>query len=276
MTILGKLLVLLTTVLSLGMAFWALGVYTQRIDWAPKPSSPKGAQDELTKRVERIKGKSGGLGLLDSVAAAEARWKTETQTLAFLEPLRAQNKAWYDKQLAQTATGPGTVKTVSYQDGRLVLDGKTALPVLSDATDGTGAKLQARDVYVKAYNDRQADIVQAMDELAKWVKPEIWAQLPKKDGILDVVEAAKRLKQEDFEQKGLIMTDARYTATITGQRQQLLQEQDKGQRVLAEQEYLKPLLVNTAVESELLVKRREALQARVAELRKNLGIASSR
>jgi hypothetical protein len=276
MTTLGKILVLLTTTLSLAMAAWALGVYTQRIDWASKPSSSKAAQDELSKRVDRIKGKSGGWGLWDSLAAAEARWKTETQTLGTLEPLRAQNKAVYDKQLAQTDRGTGTVKTVAYKDGRLVLDPNTGQPVLADATDGAGAKLRSRDYYVKTYNERQEEIVKAMDELAKWLKPEIWEKLPKKDGMLDLEEARKQLKQADFDDKGLFIQDAKVTATITEQRQLLFQEQDKRQRVLAEQEYLRPLLVNTAVESELVVKRREALQARVEELRKSAGIASSR
>src|SRR5262249_20515106 len=184
-------------------------------------------------------------------------------------------KVFYEKQLAQMVTGPGVVKTVMFKDGRVVIQ-PTGRPELIDATDGLGGKLQARDTYQKTYSQLEADIVQEMDALAKWLKPEIWAKLPKKDGILDVAAALKILKAADFDDKGLFMQDADVTSKITEQRALLFQEQEKRERVLAEQEYLKPLLVNTAVESDLLTKRLTALRTRVDELKKSAGIASSR
>jgi hypothetical protein len=271
MTLIGKLLVLLTVALSVTMAFWAFGVYTQRIEWAGKVSGAA-AHDELTKRRERIKPQqSTGYGLQDSVAAAEARWKVSAQNLTGIEPLRAQNKKWYGEQLTLLVKGPGPVKTADYKDGRLVFDPNTIRPVLVDAKDKAGQPLQNRDFYVDKYNERKDQIATAMDEIGKWMKPEVWEALPKRDGRIDVDEAVKQIKPGDL--AGLLITDADVTQEITRLRVLLVQEQDKRARVLAEIEYLKPQLVNSAVESELLEKRQASLKARIEEL-KAVGVAA--
>jgi hypothetical protein len=271
MTLIGKLLVLLTVTVSVTMAFWAFGVYTQRIEWAGKVSGAA-AHDELTKRRERIKPQGNGYGLQDSVTAAEARWKASAQYLADKEPLREQNRKWYGEQLALLVKGPGPVKTAGYdKDQRLVLDPKTILPALVEAKDKAGQPLQNRDYYVDKYNERKDQIATAMDEIGKWLKPEVWEALPKRDGRIDVDEAVKQIKPGDL--AGLLITDGDITQEITRQRVLLVQEQDKRARVLAEIEYLKPQLVNSAVESELLVKRRASLEARIEEL-KAVGVAA--
>jgi hypothetical protein len=269
MTLIGKLLVLLTVTVSVAMAFWAFGVYTQRIEWAAKPVPGRTALDELSKRRDLIKPQNG-YGLLDSVTAAEARWKTAAQNLTGIEPLRAQNQKWYGEQLTLLVKGPGPVKASDYKDGRLVFDPNTLLPVLVPAKDPAGQPLQNRDYYVAKYDARKVEIATAMDEIGKWLKPEVWEALPKKDGVIDVDEAVKQIRRGDLD--GLLVKDAYITEDITRMRVQLGQERDKRARVLAEIEYLKPQLVNSAVETDLLVKRRATLEARVEEL-KAVGVA---
>jgi hypothetical protein len=54
---------------------------------------------------------------------------------------------------------------------------------------------------------------------------------------------------------------------IKGLRTQVAEQQEERQNSLLEQEYLRPLLYNRLVESQLVLKRQRALESRLRELK---------
>jgi hypothetical protein len=243
MTLFGKILVLLNVTVALLMAAWAVGVYTQHVHWGLEKSVQQ-SEFELNELRDRLTPGAKGIGLYDNLNTAEARWKTASPVFQAMEPLRAKNQTWFKAQLDELKTSAKPVKMPSYKAGQVEFDPKNfGLPVMVEATDKGGKPVTGLDPYKKEYDDKQAAIKAAMDELHK-----------------------------------LIAEDEALTKKIggpNGLRVQLDQEADKKQRVLAEQDYLKPLLVNSLVDGELLQKRRADLEARVKELRA-VPVASSR
>jgi hypothetical protein len=74
----------------------------------------------------------------------------------------------------------------------------------------------------------------------------------------------------------LVKEDAELTQRMLGPKglqQRLIDERVKRDNVLKEQDLVKPLLVNTVVDSELILKRTKALEERIKEL-KNVGVAT--
>jgi hypothetical protein len=260
-TLVGKILVLLNVALALLMAAFALGVYTRNIEWS---ADTKKSAQETVARVKALQEELSpsstkpGTGLWAQLAAAEQYWKDPTQEgqgthpdaytrVELFEQIRPRNQKWYADQLTELVETPNQIKKPSYKDGRLeVLKFNLQVygqPKMVEATDGAGRALRGFKSYKQEYDQRQQEIVAAMKELNKWID-----------------------------------RDAELTEKIGGEhglRFQIAREIDKTQRVVAEQDYLKPLLVNTAVESDLLVQRREQLEARVKELQ-GVGVASSR
>lgn len=239
MTLTGKVLVLLNLTLSLAMAFWAIGVYAQYIDYST-PSAKGSAEQSaglVFQRNDQIAARQ------DQLAAAEARWRGPYEYVPRIMQQRALNQTWYGQQLAALEKG-GPVKTVSYKAGQVELDPKQyGRPLLVDATDADGQPLQPMENYVMAGQDTNNAIHLAQVEL----------------------ERQTRLDTELTQKIG----------GDTGRRFQLAREEKKHAEILAEQDYLKPLLVNSLVEGELVIKRQAELEARVKEL-KAVGVASSR
>jgi hypothetical protein len=240
MTLAGKILLFVNLVLALGMAFWAVGVYTRYIDY--KTPAPPGADaGPLAKLDSAIKAKSDDKGEL---SAAELRWKTPYTWLGNLTTQRQLNREWYAKQLVAMQQGPGPVQVASIKAGQPELDPKQyGRPLLVEAKDATGQPLQPLTSYEKALTDTRQAILAAQAELEKQIKVD--------------TELTQKIGGDN------------------GVRAQLAREEQKQKDVRAEQEYLRPLLVNSLVEGELLVKRRADLEARVKEL-KAIGVARSR
>ncbi|HJT76393.1 MAG TPA: hypothetical protein VJ739_04250 [Gemmataceae bacterium] len=238
MTLTGKVLVLLNLTLSLAMAFWAVGVCAQYIDYSTdargSAEQTKGLvlqrNDQIAARQEQLK-------------AAEARWRGPYDYVPRIMQQRVNNQEWYGQQLAAMQKG-GPVKAVSYKAGQVELDPKQyGRPLLVDATDADGQPLQTLESYLAALADANNAI---------------------------------HLAQVQMEQQTRL--DTELTQKIGGDnglRFLLAREQKKLEDVLAEQHYLEPLLVNSLVEGELLLKRQADLEARVKEL-KAVGVASSR
>ena len=243
MTLFGKILVLLNVTLSLLMAAWAVGVYTQHLHWTIDKSVQE-SEFELNQLRERLAPAGKGFTLYDELGATEARWKAAAPVFQTMEPLWAKNQTWYQEQLAELKTSRGPVKMPSYSAGQLEFDPNNfGLPKMVDATDKAGNPLTGMEAYAKDYADKQVAIKAVMDDVSK-----------------------------------LIADDERLTKEIGGPdglRARLDREADKKKGVLAEEEYLKPLLVNSLVEGELLQKRQADLEARVKELRAR-PVASSR
>ena len=245
MTLFGKILVLLNVTLSLLMAAWAVGVYTGHLHWTIDKSVQE-SEFEVNQLRERLAPAGKGFSLYDDLGTAEARWKPASARFQAMEPLWAKNQKWYEGQLGELKTSGKPVKMASYKAGQAEVHDDPqnfGLPVMVEATDKGGKPLTGMDPYKKEYDDKQVAIKAVMDDLAK-----------------------------------LIVEDKELTEKIGGKdglRVQLDAEAEKKKGVLAEQDYIKPLLVNSLVEGELLVKRRADLEARVKELRAT-PVASSR
>jgi hypothetical protein len=255
MTIFGKILVFVNLALSFVMLAWALGVYTESTDWyTPKATtSPEKAQGELFKLRDRI-APQGGFGLWDAVKQAEGRLKVSNAAVAAVEAprdskqkwdtVRAENQRWYAEQLKNLDTSVNPVSEVvrKEKEGDLVLDDKhPGRPLMQEAKDKGGKPLMGMAVYAKELVDTNVQIKDAMNDLNKF-----------------------------------IAEDADLTAQIGGPkglRVRLANEEEKRLRVLSEQDYLKPQLVNSQVEEELLLKRQRQLEARKAELMQQGGVA---
>jgi len=243
-TFFGKILVMVNLALSLLLAGWAMGVYTNRADFAGK-DAPDKARSEISRRQAQNK------EAWTSVVAAEARWKSAARTVRLYEYVQGENERWYAAQIKDLDSGPNPVKSVVWRAGQLVPDPQQAAldpklparPALEPAKDKFEKPLQSIDFYKKDFSDTQAEIKREMEKYL-----------------------------------GLVKEDTRLTIELGGEkklRHRLELEKEKQERVAAEIDNLKPLLVNSRVEGELLLQRRASLERRVQEL-KALGLTAAR
>src|SRR5262245_16002564 len=90
MTKLGKWLVLINVMLSLVFLAWAVGLYSNRINWATPPSDSgqrvQGMVDELKEQITR---------LVAARDAADARWFDATGRVLALEMDRPARQKYY-------------------------------------------------------------------------------------------------------------------------------------------------------------------------------------
>ena len=93
MTLFGKVLVLVNLGLSVAMAAWAIGVYTQRIDWSTNKGTADKAPGELVKRQERLR------QLTDTHGFATLRWRDAVAGVSAVEKKRWQDQLWYAAEL---------------------------------------------------------------------------------------------------------------------------------------------------------------------------------
>lgn len=234
-TFLGKILIFFNLVLSVFFASWAIGIYTNHIDW-PGTGSGAGlagdkAQGEYTRRKTEIdeRGKSAALAL--------ARWQGQTATLAALETQRPKNQQWYDARLKAMSDGTDPVASLVFDNaGKLLLQNGKA------ATGPNGQPLQPRNALLGALAQTEKNI-QTEIEQAK-----------------SALEEAGRLTQEingDKEKKNDFPK---------GLRDLLAEEETAQNNARAELQYLAPFLYNRLAEAELLQKRHKSLNDRVTEL----------
>ena len=252
-TQLAKILVFVNLVLSLVFASWALGVYTQRIDWGKKAAAADRPAGELSKRLEEID-RLGGASKEGSRQRAEARWVKARDHLLALETVRNQNEAWYAQQLEVLVTGlmggkpvpPPVVHALVYDKGVLVVDLQFGRPQL------------------RAVGDRKGQPVAALETLEQEARK-------LNDQIKATMQKIAALVQQEQE----------HTLTLNGEgprkglRRELAEEQAEMEKSVAEQEYLKPLLYNRQTEAQLLQERQKSLQERLKELQSTAaGVAS--
>ncbi len=243
-TQLAKILVFVNLVLSLVFASWALGVYTQRIDWGKKAAAADRPAGELARRLEAID-RLGGGSREGSRQRAEARWSRAHQYLQALERVRDQNQQWYAQQLQVLFTGMiggkpivPPVQALVYNQGVLVVDPLPfGRPQLRPVADRAGQPLPALQSLDQEYQKTNKEIESTMKTIA-----------------------------------GLIQKERELTVVINGEgprkglRRQLAEEQAETDKVLAEQEYLRPLFYNRHAEAQLLQERQKALEDRLKEL----------
>jgi len=229
-TLLGKLLVLATTALSLLFLGIALGLYTNRINY-PGGGQAQGAeavQGELTRRQEEIK------GLKEALDRGRSRFFTARADLAAVEKQRPEVQRWYEEQLVILRTGKNLagqpvaepVRMLTYKNGRLVPD-RTGAPTFEKLDFPPLDELRAQS------KETEEMTLAATDELKK--------KLAEENRLGVAIKGTRALAEEE-------------QTAWKNSHDQLL-------NVLA------PMLYDEEVKSQALVKRQRALAARVAELK---------
>jgi hypothetical protein len=238
MTLLGKILVMLNLVFSAMMAVAALGLYATGLDYGPetkKDTTPKPPAQvtALSKEISDV---------LSTAGAIDGSWRATRAELLREEEQRSKNREVYDQELAMLRVGPPVDKQVREvvfgADQLPVLDAATKLPVMKDAQDRAGQPLRTM-----AYYDAQIETVRKENENV-------------------VVTLEKEIKE-----------DERLTTLLTGDkgvrglRQMLVDERIKREGITSEYNSVRPLFINTAVESQLTRKRLDALQEQIEQLK---------
>jgi hypothetical protein len=249
MTSLGKWLVMINLALSVAMATLALGLYNDRIDWSDaKANKDRPVEGELVRRLARVKDLTdSSSGLLGPAARS---WNESRTTLARLDKRRNDDKAYYEKELAfnrNIATRANPAKVIKLVNGQPVpvqagIDDK---PALEQGRDGAGQPLQSLVAYAQDEETLQRQIDAETKNLNR---------LHEEDAQL-----TNRLVGEDVNAKGL--------------QHRVLDERAKLAEAIKEERFVRPLLINAAVNSEVVLNRQHALEARIKELQKT-GVAA--
>ncbi len=129
MTRLGQILIFINVALSIAMAGLALGLYSNRIEWAG--AKPNESEGEIAKLNVEIKAQQN---LFNS---AVLRWSKEKSDLEKQEALQARAREFYAKQLDLLVKGKGPgqpVDVLVYNNGQLQI-GADGLPTLQRSRD---------------------------------------------------------------------------------------------------------------------------------------------
>jgi hypothetical protein len=265
----GKLLVFFNLALSVVLASFALGVYSQRLEWGLT----------ATVRGESVKGEAGKRQALytqlkDGRSRAEARWQRASQSLPIAERNRRLYELWYAQQLKVVETGldaagkpvAAPVKALVYDKGRLKrredwLD-RVGYAALQDLRDSFGQPLKSLESYVGRY------------ERNNKIRP----------GEIDLVQ--QRIGEEMAKVKQLLAEEAKLTVRISqeagekdkpgkGLRALLAEARAEEQPAREEQESLTQVLRIYGLEEETIRQRQAALEARLQELQA-VGLARGR
>lgn len=225
-TLAGKILVFVNLILSLAFAAWAVGIYTNHIDWPGTGGvAADRAQGEYNRRQTAITEAQKAAGL------ALARWQGATGTLVSYEDARPKLQQWYATHL-KTMDGDGdAVKDLVFNNGRLV-PFQEGPPI---------AGLKPRQTLLKNLSTTEADILKQIDEARK------------------LLAEGQRLTQE-------INGDKENKNNPKGLRDLLAEEEAVQVHAHQELKYLEPFLYNRKAEVTLLQNRKDSLDQRVKEL----------
>jgi hypothetical protein len=250
MTGLGKTLVFLNLAFSVLLMGWALGVYTNRIDFSNVTAKgPTGEQiaGEFAKRAPVIDELWGG------VRPAQVNWRGARTALAAQEGQQVKEWEWYHgemdhNRLKATPKDPARQVVIADRDndalgvkkGQVDLDPKTGLPKMVPV-------MEKGDVGLPALVFLDAKLQEVLTSIHE---------------VQDLHE--KQIKEAIAETEKLIGPK--------GLHQRLIDEREKRRDVIAEVKLVRPLVINTVVEAELIHKRHRQLVLRIEEL-KRIGVA---
>jgi hypothetical protein len=247
MTSLGKTLVLVNLGLSLAMATWAHGLYATRIDWSNNKGKDGAPDGELVRRIARL----DELGRPDrALTQAAAHWNGSRTVLASMDERRAKDRTWYEGELGfdrNLANKAKPARVIKMANGQPVLarPGTDDPPVaLEPGRDQYGQPLQSW----LAYNLAQEAIHKQLEAENK---------------------ALASTMEEDKELTNRLAGDG---AGGKGLQQRILDERAKLVRAINEQDFVRPLLINAVVNSQVVFGRQRELEARIKELEK-VGVA---
>ena len=169
MRMFGKFLVFLNLVFSLAFLAWAIGLYSQRLDWV----------ERLKQLDEQI------VKLIEERNLTERRWQTDSELVPTEEKRRYDYLAWYEEQLDTLQTGKdkkgenveapvrGLVRD---KDNLLIMDpnakGREPVKITGFSQEGKPVELilKSNDYYVDEIRVAQARIDALQKEINALVK----------------------------------------------------------------------------------------------------------
>jgi hypothetical protein len=249
MTRFGKALVFINLALSLVLAGWAFSAYSNRPDWV-KAGKPSGRLADRQKEIQQLQ---------TALSTATAGRQEVRTALLTQETKLLADRDWYHRQLQKLHNGPDPTDRTPIQTLVLV----KGLPVpdpknqnrprmntdLRMNADRAGQPLQGMSAYDQELDTKRkevSDVLKKYDELVK------------RDSALTEELTGDKMKG------------------IKGLHQRLEDEKTKNQGVIAELRLVKPRLVNTVVEGQLILNRKKQLEGRIDELKKGgVGVAAA-
>jgi hypothetical protein len=242
-TTIGKSLIFINVILSIVFASWALGIFTNRIDWpgGGTPSVPgERALGEVGKRDKEIKEAEGASKL------ATGNWQAWSKALKNVETVqRPQARTWFATKLKSLEEGANPVTSLAYAtDGKLQV-GAEGKPIPGPG----GTPLVSRAAFRKQMADIDAKILQLVAQAKN-----------------DLTSAEALTIQINGIREGNLVKQK-------GLRDLLAELAQARQNAIDETEYVRPFRFNRQAEAELLQKRQASLAQRIEEL-KNVSTAS--
>jgi len=265
MSTLGKVLVLVHGALALTVLAWAVGVFTNRIDWNNPPAGKPG-EESTPGLYARQEAKAKEYNA--AVDRSFTRWTTNLNQVAVLEAERYPRRAYYATELYLMHSG-----TPNMELGQ----GKNAVRIAFPVQD---IYPYAPNGYLDVPRDRfgNLDMTRAFARKAYEVRPGI----PAKSVVMydaDMAKLVEDIKASQIKSNQAIVERDKLNKEIVGVTQPKL---IKGLRTLiteqktiqdnadSEDLYSAVFVTNREAEFGLFKKRRDAMLARVAELNRYL------
>lgn len=254
MTLFGKILAVFILAISVLMATGAFAIWSNRIDWSDHPPKGQDPAGVLYERQAEVKELWDGIAaakkddITSPYLSAEKDWRKSQDAVEEKERQRPNYRKWYRDELAHLRSGADAMNPARM----VVVDEKTFVPSIPDpkkpgepqmvpAKDRDNTPLLSLDAYNRALADKNKELEATIKEY-------------------------KDLVQEDQDLTDRLIGDP--GKDKKGLHQRVVEERTKREGVEEEIKLVKPRLINASVESELIVKRRNSLRARIAELEK--------
>ena len=237
MTFIGKLFVMINLAISLLMAATAFGLYASGIDWtdrAAKDGQPEGKLQGLRKEIDDV---------VARLKLAEGSWKSARADMRTREDVRRIERAWSDGEMAKLAGGKEKVYMV---DSVASAANPAARPVMVLAPAFLGQEPPA--LMTRVFYDAQL------------------AAYQKQNTTIRIALAQKVKEDEDLTRTLAGDKEGEPEPRLRGIRREIAEERVKRLGLIDEQGITRALEVNVAVESELILKRLDALDERIQEL----------
>ncbi len=265
MTMFGKMLVIFIFLLSMLFTGWTIGVYTERVEWAPvyglfsgeRLDNHPGTLDGLAKEIELA---------VERREVAERRWQAAFLELPRVEQRRLEYLKWYGDLLHATTDGndktgnalkPPVIALVRNPDTKDFVR-EDPKPFKRIGIDFENDKPKEEDLQYAEYYERKIK--------------EVREQIKKQQEMLDaLVQEHTKLSEEIAgvartpKEKGL---NDRFIKEKSGLQDKRDDQVAYLKNCVDEQMYLQPLVNNMKTELVILAKRQAALKARVKELEK--------
>ena len=237
MNFFGKLLVLVHGAASIGVLTWAVGVYTQRINWSSTDKDDPGLF---------VRQKTKGEDYAKAAGQALNRWNGNLSSVNALENERFPRRGFYAGQLAMLQTGT--------LDGRPVPNPvQELLPAANGYLDVT--RLIGRKA-IEAGKGVPLDSVKGYDDKAKKLVAELIAS--------QTTNAEEIVKRDAVNREIVGVKDPK---VVKGLRQLINEQLQIKDAADDEDTYVSNFVTNREAEFGLLKKRRDAMTARMGELK---------